>query len=143
MEFELNGEKCVGMTCLMTNDTRQINQPSSYYMHTIWECYLENGMDKSYLLEPQSRALDVSAQCELESRKDMYQLEERELLIMLSEKLQSVTERQTTADSIMDNRFCLICIWIMIITSPHMIRFILQGYYITQLFVYSDFFWDS
>ena len=77
VEFELNGEKCVGMAYLMTKDTRQINPPSSYYMQTIWEGYLENGMDTSYLLEAQSRALDVSSQREIESRQDMYELEEQ------------------------------------------------------------------
>ena len=77
MEFELNGEKCVGMAYLMTKDTRQINPPSSYYMQTIWEGYLENGMDTSYLLEAQSRALDVSSQRELESHLELNEMEDQ------------------------------------------------------------------
>ncbi len=77
VEFELNGEKCVGMAYLMTKDTRQINPPSSYYMQTIWEGYLENGMDTSYLLEAQSRALDVSSQRELESHLELNEMEDQ------------------------------------------------------------------
>ena len=77
VEFELNGEKCVGMAYLMTPDTRRINPPSSYYMQTIWEGYLENGMDTSYLLEAQSRALDVSSQRELESHLELNEMEDQ------------------------------------------------------------------
>ena len=66
VEFELNGEKC-----------GQINPPSSYYMQTIWEGYLENGMDTSYLLEAQSRALDVSSQRELESHLELSEMEDQ------------------------------------------------------------------
>jgi hypothetical protein len=61
IEFEVNGEKCVGMAYLMTKDTRQINPPSSYDMQTIWEGYLENGMDTSYLVEAAARAYDYAS----------------------------------------------------------------------------------
>ena len=75
IEFEVNGEKCVGMAYLMVPDRRIINPPASYYMQTIWEGYLENGMDTSYLLEAQSRALDVSAQRTLEEHLELNELE--------------------------------------------------------------------
>ena len=65
------------MAYLMTKDTRQINPPSSYYMQTIWEGYLENDMDTSYLLEAQSRALDVSSQRELESHLELNEMEDQ------------------------------------------------------------------
>ena len=77
IEFEVNGEKCVGMAYLMVPDTRRINPPASYYMQTIWEGYLENGMDTSYLLEAQSRALDVSAQREFESHLELRDIEDQ------------------------------------------------------------------
>ena len=75
IDVEVNGKTVKGMAYLMNRG--QISPPSQGYLQTIWDGYRENGMDTSYLLEAQSRALDVSSQRELESRQDMYELEEQ------------------------------------------------------------------
>ena len=85
--------------------------------------------------------LDVST-FELDSgnEESNEELEERESLVELSEKSQPVTERQIRADSIKDNIFCLICFLVIILTSPYIIGFTLQGYYITSYLVCGNFF---
>ena len=59
----------------------------------------------------------------------------------MSEKSQPVTERQIRADSIKDNIFRLICLLVIILTSPFIIGFTLQGYYITSFLDCGNFFW--
>ena len=92
-------------------------------------------------LDKLSVLLNISSlELESETEESYRGLDERESLLELSNKLQPVAERQIRADSIKDNIFCLICFLVIILTSPYIIGFTLQGYYITSYLVCGNFF---
>ena len=95
----------------------------------------------SELFDKLSVLLDISSlELESETEESYRELDERESLLELSNKLQPVAERQIRADSIKDNIFRLICFLVIILTSPYMISSILQGYFITSFLVCGNFF---